>query len=102
MMTVRALPSVRDALVGVWSAIRRRGAAIDRQLADSHTLEVGDRVVQRDLLSRRARRAGTLVRPTRIGLKRAWLVRLDEPGRFNRSGTMRITSDQLARLESDE
>lgn len=99
---MRAKSSVRDALVAVWSAIRRRGSAIDRQLADSLTLEVGDRVVQRDPLLGRAVRTGTLVRPARIGPRRAWLVRLDEPGRFNRSGTMRITRDQLAQLENDE
>jgi hypothetical protein len=82
-----------------WRALLKRGRAIDEQLAAAKELKAGDRVVQRDLLTRRSGRTGTLIRPARVGLYRGWLVHLDRPGRLNRSGTARIAASSLQRFD---
>jgi hypothetical protein len=90
--------------VRVWDAIRRRGRRIDGRLARSTLLRPGDRVVQCDafLGLRAGARTGTLVRPARVGLYPGWVVRLDKPGRFSRSGTARIAYFALQPLSEAE
>lgn len=74
---------------------------IDKQLAGSTGLQVGDRVALRDPLIRRIGRTGRVVRAPRAGLiGGAAVVEFDEPGLLRRSRRQRVAAQLLVRLDS--